>query len=124
MVGNLVRLPPRRLLELRPGLKQEAEDGYGVMRTVTSYSQTGEPIGSWHGKINIEYGTSGDESSNKVDLVFFDGDEPVNRIILSGPVIVVADNDAPAGEGKGTGGDTVTDAKDANPSEAVIRRCP
>lgn len=80
--------------QARARLKQEAEDGYGVMRTVTAYSQTGEEIGSWHGKIDIEYGTTGDKSGNKVDLVFFDGSEPVDRVILSGPVIVVADNDS------------------------------
>lgn len=79
--------------QARQQLKREAEDGYGVLRTVTAYSQTGEEIGSWYGKIDIEYGGSDSESSDKVDLVFFDGDKPIDRVVISGPAIVVADNE-------------------------------
>lgn len=39
----------------REQLRQESEDNYGVMRTVTAYSVTGEQIGQWYGKIDVQY---------------------------------------------------------------------
>lgn len=102
----------------RQKLKEESENGYGVMRTVTAYSQTGEEIGSWHGKIDVDYGSgsssTGNGVENKVDLVFFDGDEPVDRIILTGPVIVIVDNDSGATKADGE----VTGTTDATEPEA------
>lgn len=41
--------------EARYQLKRESEDNYGVMRTVTAYGSTGEQIGQWHGKIDVQY---------------------------------------------------------------------
>lgn len=82
----------------RRQMMHEAEDNYGVMRTVTAYSSTGEQIGQWHGKIDVSYADgSGSEVSSsspmsRVDVVVFDGDEPVDRIIISGAIVVV-DND-------------------------------
>ena len=67
-------------------LKQESEDNYGVMRTVTAYSATGEQIGQWHGKIDVQY------YAERADVVVFDGETPVDRIIISGATVVV-DND-------------------------------
>lgn len=69
----------------REQLRQESEDNYGVMRTVTAYSTTGEVIGEWHGKIDVQY-------SDRVDVVVFDGETPVDRIIISGATVIV-DND-------------------------------
>ena len=82
--------------QARDRLKREAEDGYGVLRTVTAYSQTGEEIGSWYGKIDIDYSDSDEDGIDKVDLVFFDGSEPVDRVVISGPAIVVADSEGEA----------------------------
>lgn len=78
----------------REQLRQESENNYGVMRTVTAYSSTGEQIGQWHGKIDVQYTDTSSESSHmpRVDIVVFDGDEPVDRIIISGATVVV-DND-------------------------------
>ena len=78
----------------REQLRQESENNYGVMRTVTAYSSTGEQIGQWHGKIDVAYTDSSSESSYmpRVDIVVFDGDEPVDRIIISGAIVIV-DND-------------------------------
>ena len=79
-------------------MRQEAEANCGVMRTVTAYSTTGEVIGEWHGKIDVAYADgSGSEASSsspmgRVDVVVFDGSEPVDRIIISGAIVVV-DND-------------------------------
>lgn len=100
----------------RQRLKNEAEDNYGVMRTVTVYSQTGEKIESYHGKIDIAYGTdssSSSEPTNKVDLVFFDGSEPVDRVVISGPAIVIADNDGYSEQEYAKKGET-SDAKTDN----------
>lgn len=79
--------------EVRYQLKAESENNYGVMRTVTAYSSTGEQIGQWHGKIDVAYTDTSSESSHmeRVDLVIFDGSTPVDRII-SGAIVIV-DND-------------------------------
>lgn len=78
----------------REQLRQESENNYGVMRTVTAYSSTGEQIGQWHGKIDVQYTDTSSESSHmeRVDIVVFDGETPVDRIIISGATVVV-DND-------------------------------
>lgn len=75
----------------REQLRQESEDNYGVMRTVTAYSVTGEQIGQWHGKIDVQY-VGGESIAERVDIVVFDGSEPIDRIIVSGATVVV-DND-------------------------------
>ena len=75
----------------REQLRQESEDNYGVMRTVTAYSVTGEQIGQWHGKIDVQY-TNSTSDMHRVDLVVFDGSTPIDRIIISGAIVVV-DND-------------------------------
>lgn len=72
-------------------LKQESEDNYGAMRTVTAYSATGEQIGQWHGKIDVQY-VGGESYAERVDVVVFDGATPIDRIIISGAIVVV-DND-------------------------------
>ena len=78
----------------REQLRLESEANYGVMRTVTAYSSTGEQIGQWHGKIDVQYTDTSSESSYmpRVDLVIFDGDTPVDRVIISGATVIV-DND-------------------------------
>ena len=75
-------------------MKMESEDNYGVMRTVTAYSSTGEQIGQWHGKIDVQYTdtSSSYHDMDRVDLVIFDGSKPIDRIIISGAIVVV-DND-------------------------------
>lgn len=73
----------------REQMRQEAEDSYGVMRTVTAYSSTGEQVGQWHGKIDVQYWDGG---YPRVDVVVFDGSTPTDRIIISGATVVV-DND-------------------------------
>lgn len=81
--------------EVRYQLKRESEDNYGVMRTVTAYSSTGEQIGQWHGKIDVQYEydeSSGGTANGRVDVVVFDGATPIDRIIISGAIVVV-DND-------------------------------
>ena len=80
--------------EVRYQLKAESENNYGVMRTVTAYSSTGEQIGQWHGKIDVAYTDTSSESSymERVDLVIFDGSTPIDRIIISGAIVIV-DND-------------------------------
>lgn len=79
---------------VRNQLKNESESMYGVMRTVTAYSSTGEQIGQWHGKIDVQYATSTSDVQNaeRVDVVIFDGEKPVDRIIISGATVIV-DND-------------------------------
>lgn len=78
----------------REQLRRESEANYGVMRTVTAYSSTGEQIGQWHGKIDVQYTDTSSESSHmeRVDIVVFDGETPVDRIIISGATVIV-DND-------------------------------
>ena len=79
----------------RENLRLDAEANYGVMRTVTAYSTTGEVIGEWHGKIDVQYAydlSSGGTANGRVDIVVFDGSEPVDRIIISGATVIV-DND-------------------------------
>lgn len=77
----------------REQLRQESENNYGVMRTVTAYSTTGEVIGEWHGKIDVQYLSDGTYGANeRIDVVVFDGSEPVDRIIISGATVIV-DND-------------------------------
>lgn len=80
--------------QVRYQLKAESENNYGVMRTVTAYSSTGEQIGQWHGKIDVQYTDTSSESSYmpRVDLVVFDGSTPIDRIIISGATVIV-DND-------------------------------
>ena len=80
--------------EARYQLKMESENNHGVMRTVTAYSTTGEQIGQWHGKIDVQYSYGSSESStmDRVDIVVFDGDKAIDRIIISGAIVVV-DND-------------------------------
>lgn len=75
----------------REQLRIESEESYGVMRTVTAYSSTGEVIGQWHGKIDVQYTDTSSESSymSRVDLVIFDGETPVDRVIISGATVVV-----------------------------------
>lgn len=113
--------------QAREQLKRESEDSYGIPRTVTVYSQTGEKINSYYGRIDIEYGTTSEGATDKVDLVFFDGDKPVDRVVISGPAIVIADNDGSAeqtntaDESKGTAktADTET-AKNETAEEGSI----
>ena len=78
----------------RYALKNESEDNYGVMRTVTAYGTTGELIGQWHGKIDVQYadGSSDYTKADRVDIVLFDGSTPIDRIIISGAIVIV-DND-------------------------------
>ena len=80
--------------KVRNEMRNESEDNYGVMRTVTAYSSTGEQIGQWHGKIDVAYTDTSSESSHmeRVDVVIFDGSTPIDRIIISGAIVVV-DND-------------------------------
>ena len=81
--------------KVRNEMRNESEDNYGVMRTVTAYSSTGEKIGRWHGKIDVQYEydmSSSGTANGRVDLVVFDGKKPVDRIIISGATVVV-DND-------------------------------
>lgn len=75
----------------REEMRRESEDNYGVMRTVTAYSTTGEQIGQWHGKIDVQYMDS-EGYMNRVDVVVFDGDAPIDRIVISGATVIV-DND-------------------------------
>lgn len=75
----------------REEMRKESEDNYGVMRTVTAYSTTGEQIGQWHGKIDVQY-VGGESHMTRVDVVVFDGDTPVDRIVISGATVIV-DND-------------------------------
>ena len=80
---------------VRNEMRDKSEDNYGVMRTVTAYSLTGEKVGEWHGKIDVQYvydGTSSNGTNPRVDLVVFDGSDPVDRIIISNAIVVV-DND-------------------------------
>ena len=80
---------------VRNEMRNESEDNYGVMRTVTAYSITGERIGEWHGKIDVQYtydGTTSTCANGRIDIVVFDGETPVDRIIISGATVVV-DND-------------------------------
>ena len=79
----------------RQDMRRDAENNYGVMRTVTAYSSTGEKIGEWHGKIDVQYeydSSSAGMANDRVDLVVFDGNKPVDRVIISGAIVVV-DND-------------------------------
>lgn len=78
----------------REKMRKEAEESYGVMRTVTAYSTNGKQIGQWHGKIDVQYirSTSDVVDAERVDVVVFDGDTPIDRIIISGAIVVV-DND-------------------------------
>lgn len=80
--------------QARQEMKQKAENEYGVMRTVTAYGTTGEQIGQWHGKIDVQYITSTSDVQNaeRVDLVIFDGSTPIDRVIISGATVIV-DND-------------------------------
>ena len=75
-------------------MQRDSQYNYGVMRTVTAYSSTGEQIGQWHGKIDVQYvPTEGSGSSlERVDVVIFDGETPIDRIIISGAIVIV-DND-------------------------------
>lgn len=75
----------------REQLRQQSEDDYGIMRTVTAYSTTGERIGEWHGKIDVQY-YKGETTVERVDVVVFDGETPTDRIIISGATVIV-DND-------------------------------
>lgn len=79
---------------VRQEMRNESENNYGVMRTVTAYSSTGQQIGQWHGKIDVQYtiSTSDMQNAERVDVVIFDGKEPVDRIIISGATVIV-DND-------------------------------
>lgn len=78
---------------VRQQLRNEAVYEYGVMRTVTAYSATGEKIGQWHGKIDVQYVCNAENgASERVDLVVFDGETAIDRIIISGAIVVV-DND-------------------------------
>ena len=81
----------------REQMRRESENNCGVMRTVTAYSLTGEKIGEWHGKIDVAYADTSSESSHmeRVDIVVFDGDEPIDRVVISGAIVVV-DNDGDA----------------------------
>ena len=72
----------------RGKLKRESEISYGVTRTVTAYSHTGEQIGKWHGKIDVDYS----DDNDRVDIVVFDGKSPVDRIVISDATVIV-DND-------------------------------
>lgn len=79
---------------VREEMRSESEVNYGVMRTVTAYSSTGEQIGQWHGKIDVQYTVSSSDVKNaeRVDIVIFDGTTPIDRIIISGAIVIV-DND-------------------------------
>ena len=91
LVGTLALSGCTNSDRARETLRRESEDNYGVMRTVTAYGATGEQIGQWHGKIDVQY-ISSTSDHPRVDLVFFDGDTPVDRVIISGGIVVV-DND-------------------------------
>lgn len=45
--------------------RMESEYGRGVLREVTLYTASGEQIGHWEGRIDVEY------IADRVDLVFF-----------------------------------------------------
>ena len=75
----------------REKMRQDSENGYGVMRTVIAYGANGKQIGKWHGKIDVQFSDS-QSSMERVDIVMFDGEEPVDRVIISGAIVVV-DND-------------------------------
>ena len=81
----------------RQKLKNESEYNYGVQRTVKVYSTTGELVEEWHGCIDVDYAydssNNGGVGNTRIDLVFFDGQEAVDRIVISGNAIVVVDND-------------------------------
>ena len=91
LVGTLALSGCTNSDKARETLRRESEDNYGVMRTVTAYGVTGEQIGQWHGKIDVQY-TNSTSDMHRVDLVFFDGEKPVDRVIISGGIVVV-DND-------------------------------
>jgi len=78
----------------REQMRNESENNCGVMRTVTVYSQTGEKIDEWHGQIDVEYVCPSDTSHDmdRVDIVIFDGTEPVDRVIVSGGIVIVDDD--------------------------------
>lgn len=77
--------------EARMQMRQESEENCGVMRTVTAYSSTGEQIGQWHGKIDVQYVKS-EYNPDRVDVIVFDGSTPIDRIVISGATVIV-DND-------------------------------
>lgn len=79
----------------RSEMKNESEHGCGVMRTVSAYSATGEKIGEWHGKIDVDYvaGSSSVGEVIRVDIVIFDGEDAIDRIVISGDSTVIVDND-------------------------------
>jgi len=70
-------------------MKQQSEDNYGVMRTVTAYTQTGEQIGQWHGKIDVTYEYGGSGAVPRVDVVMFDGSKVIDRVIISNAIVIV-----------------------------------
>lgn len=76
---------------VRESMRRDSEDNYGVMRTVTAYSAAGEKIGEWHGKIDVAY-IGGESYDDRVDLVVFDGEKPVDRVIISNATVVVDDD--------------------------------
>lgn len=62
----------------RRGMKDWSSDvSGGLNRTVTAYSNTGEKIGEWSGKIDIEY----DDNKVKFDL-------QGKRVIITGGIVI------------------------------------
>lgn len=55
----------------------ESEYGYGVERRVTLYDFNGEVVNEWSGLIDVLFRNDGN-----VDLVFFDGENSVERRIV------------------------------------------
>ena len=71
-------------------MMEESEHNYGVPRIVKVY-QNAELIGEYEGTIDVEY-VGSEEQVRRVDLVFFDGETPVNRVIISGNNTVIVEN--------------------------------
>lgn len=71
----------------RQQMRNQSEYGYGVPRTVTAYSTTGEQVGQWNGNIDVAYVAEG--GVPRVDLVIFDGEKAVDRVVISGAIVVV-----------------------------------
>ena len=63
----------------RLGQKLDSEYGYGVQRHVVLYDFDGDVLQEWDGVIDVEYR----DEDNMADLMFFDGDRVVRRVILN-----------------------------------------
>jgi len=63
----------------RLGQKLDSEYGYGVPRHIVLYSFDGDVLQEWDGVIDVDYR----DEDNMADLLFFDGDRVVRRVILN-----------------------------------------